>query len=115
MGLLPTSDTSSRGGAGGGGGGERTYSARKEGYKKIGKDVTDALGNDPAKIGVYCGTISDALANHTFKSIADARAVFQALDTAYTKVEGMAAAAPIELLEDGASEDESHLFSSNKK
>lgn len=99
----------------GGGGGESTFSARNRGYGITGDKVTEALGSDPAKIGAYCGTISDALANHRFTSIADAQAVSGALMDAFTKVEGMAAAAPIELLEDGASEDESHLFSSSKK
>lgn len=102
-------------GGGGGGGSESTFSARNRGYGITGDKVTEALGNDPAKISAYCGTISDALANHMFKSTRDAQAVFEALETAYKKVENMAAAAPIELLEDGASEDESHLFSSSKK
>jgi hypothetical protein len=102
------------GGGGGGGGGERTYSARNQGYGITGDKVTEALGTDPAKIGAYCGTISEALANHTFTSESDAQFVSGALMKAYDSV-APGAAAPIELLEDGASEDESHLFSSSKK
>ena len=80
-----------------------------------GSDVISVLGSDTNKIVSYCGSLTESLRTHPFNNEANARFLADAINTALGEAKMTASGAPIELLDDGPSEDESHLFNSSKK
>lgn len=92
---------------------------RAQDYSRTtGRDVIDVLGGGTSKIVSYCGSLTDSLQTHTFSNPADAKFLAGAIDSALKEARDTpvtASGAPIELLDDGPSEDESHLFNSSKK